>query len=219
MTAPGTDPDAESDTDFGLGTGIGAGLGPRALPRRQGDGWDSVLEPGERLLWQGRPAPGLRLTVRQGALGAVGAVLMGLSGALAGQGWAGYRVGAEAAGGVLALAAAGGALALWCLIWPALSDALRRRGTAYALTDRRALIETDFMGYGLVEWPIGADSPVWRGRGARVASVWFAIYRPPDRALLLRASGRMTGARPVGFEQIEAPDRVLALLEGLRAGG
>lgn len=189
-----------------------AALRPVPLAPRNGD-WANVLEPDERLLWQGKPAPGFRLTPRQAMLALVGLVLIGLSALLAAQGAAGLRSGDPAAGGAVAFSAAGALLGLWCAVWPGVSDLLRRRGTAYALTDRRALVETDFMGYGLVAWPLGPQSPILRGTGRRQATIWFALYRPPDRALLLRASGRMSGPRPVGFEHVREPDKVLALLE------
>lgn len=191
-------------------------LAPYALAPRTG-GWQSVLAPDERLLWQGRPDRGLRLGARQIALAVVGLVLVALSIGLAAQGLAGRAAGDAQAGAVLTVAVLGAVLGAGCAVWPALADMLRRRGTAYALTDRRAFIETNFLGYGLAAWPIGANSPVWRSRGRRVASVWFAVYTPPLRAMLLRPSGRMTGARPIGFEYINDPDHVLRLVETVRA--
>ena len=190
-------------------------LAPRALPPRQGE-WASVLEPDERLLWQGRPEGGLTFGARQMVIAGIGLVVVVLGGALAMEGAAGLRADAAQAGAVLGLAARALLFGAGCVIVPAAADALRRRGTAYALTDRRALIETDFMGRGLAAWPIGPHSPVWRGRGRRVASVWFAVHRPPARPLLLRPSGRMTAERPVGFENVAQPDKVLALLEQVR---
>jgi len=197
-------------------------LAPRALPPRAGNGWDSVLSPDERLLWQGRPAKGFWQRAAPGpremALTAVGTVIVALALALGQQGWAGYRAGDAGAGIVLGGAGIGVALGLGWIVLPVLAQALRRRGTRYALTNRRALIETDFMGRGLAAWPIGEHSPIWRSRGRATASVWFALYRPPPRPMLLRPSGRMSGERPVGFERIERPDDVLALLERVRDG-
>jgi hypothetical protein len=155
---------------------------------------------------------------RQGVLAVIGAVVFALSLGLGVQGVAGRAAGDPQAGSVLALALVGVLFGVGCMIGPGLAEMLRRRGTAYALTDQRALIETKFMGSGLAAWPIGARSPVWRGRGARLACVWFAIHRPPARAMLLRPTGRMTGERPVGFEFVDQPDHVLGLLEKVRDG-
>lgn len=203
-------------TDLAALMGLDAAR-PQPLPPRDGQPWEALLEPGERLLWQGRPDPGFHLNWRHAVLAALGAAVLALSVALAVQAAGGLRDGVEGAGGALAAAAAGAALGLGCMIGPGLNDMLRRRGTAYALTDRRALVETDYMGTGLVAWPITADSPVWRG-GGRPAGAFFALYRSPDPHVLLRPSRRAARLHPVGFERIAEADKVLALLESIREG-
>jgi len=190
---------------------------PRPLPPREGRPWEALLEPGERLLWQGRPDPGFHLNWRHAVLAVLGAAVLVLSLSLAVQATAGLRDGAEGAGSALAAAAAGAALGLGCMVGPGLNDMLRRRGTSYALTDRRALIETDYLGTGLVAWPITADSPVWRG-GGRPAGAFFALYRRADPHVLLRPSRRAASLIPVGFERIAEVDDVLELLQAIREG-
>jgi hypothetical protein len=186
-------------------------------PRRSAD-WAEVLEPGERLLWQGRPDPGLRLRWRHLPLALVGAMIVGLAGLLAEQALTGLTAGDEGAGALLALAAGLGGFGLWCLLAPAIGDMLRRRGTAYALTERRALVETDFLGRGLAAWPITAESPIWLQPG-RPGSACFGIHRPragiADR--LLRG-GPALKERAVCFECVAEAERLVALLEDVREG-
>lgn len=150
-------------------------------------------------------------------LAALGAAMLVLAVMLAVQGAAGLRDGADGALMVLAVALVAAGFGLWCIAGPATLDMLRRRGTAYALTDRRALIETDFMGYGLAAWPIGPENPLVI-TGGRPPSVWFAAWRRPEPPLLLRPSRRSTGEVPIGFERIADADTVLRLLERIREG-
>jgi len=190
---------------------------PHPLPPRRGRAWEALLDPDERLLWQGRPNGGFHIGWRHGMLATLGVAVLALAVLLAVQGLAGLRTGADAAAAVLAVALGAAGFGLWCIVGPATADMLRRRGTAYALTDRRALIETDFMGYGLAAWPIGPESPLVLV-GGRPASVWFAAVRRPEPPLLLRPSRRGTGEIPIGFERIADAETVLRLLEAIREG-
>lgn len=103
------------------------------------DGWEGILAPGERVIWQGRPARDLRLIVRDPMEFGLGmALTLGPLAPMAilwrggGSGWAWL---------VPPLL-----LGLWCLLGPGLRDCYRRRRTWYSLTDRRAFIATALCG-------------------------------------------------------------------------
>ena len=190
---------------------------PRALTPRTGSDWAEVLDPGERLLWQGRPCGRLRIRWRDLPLIVVGAGIIVLAAMLAAQAVAGLRAGDEMAAAMLTLALAVAGFGLWCVIGPPIMDMLRRRGTSYALTDRRALVETDFMGKGLAAWPITEDSPLWLEPG-NPPTACFGLLRPRPR-LSDRLRGKLaTRVRAAGFERVPEAERVLALMRGIQKG-
>ena len=190
---------------------------PYALPPRRGTNWSEVLEPGERLLWQGRPCGRLRIRWRDLPLIVVGAVIVVLAVMLGAEAAAGLRASEEMATRMLILALVVAGFGLWCVIGPPIMDMLRRRGTSYALTDRRALVETDFMGRGLAAWPITEDSPLWLEPG-NPPTACFGMLRPRPR-LSDRLRGKLaTRVRAAGFERVPEAERVLALMRGIQKG-
>lgn len=168
-------------------------------------GWESILEPGERVLWQGRPDGGLRFdgfdlgTTVFGlaaagfaifffvqGLGAVGSGALGFLFPLAGLVFLG--VGLNLAGGRFFL------------------DAWRRRRTWYSLTSRRAFIATQLFGRRrLREWRIDASTVVDL-RDGPLQSVGFTGSRVAPAAA--RAS----------FDGLADGRQVLALMEQVKAG-
>jgi hypothetical protein len=114
------------------------------------NGWDGLLAPGERIVWQGRPDRRLRLEIRdpmEFGLGlsmtlgpAAPMLLLWLGG---GSGW------------VWMLPTV--ALGLWFLVGTCLWDAYRRSRTWYSLSDRRAFVATALLGQRrLRDRPLGA---------------------------------------------------------------
>ncbi|MBK5927559.1 hypothetical protein [Rhodobaculum claviforme] len=166
------------------------------------------LEPGERLVWRGRPAQGWRLRFgTQRGLGReellcllVGIAFMG----------AGVKVLIESAArpgeGVLALlvALAGAAL----VVGPHWADMRRRARRAYALSDRRALILT---GGHLVAQPL-ADSGPARLLPGDPGGVLVAVRPRPMNATALLLGRRMHPGDVVSFELIADAPRVLSLV-------
>lgn len=190
---------------------------PYALTPRKGSDWAEVMEPGERLLWQGRPCGRLRIRWRDLPLIVVGAGIIVLAAMLASQAAAGLRAGEEMAARMLALAITVAGFGLWCVFGPPIMDMLRRRSTSYALTDCRALVETDFMGKGIAAWPITAESPLWLGPGSP-PTAYFGLLRPRPQ-LSDRLRGKLaTRARAAGFEHVPEAERVLALMRDIQKG-
>lgn len=189
---------------------------PQPLAPRSGPGWDEVLDSGEALLWQGRPDPGFRFRWGHVPLAGVGLVLFVLAGMFLQHAAEAVQQQAENARGMVAFGVATAGLGLWAMVGPAVVDMLRRRGTQYALTDRRALVETDFLGKGLVAWPIGPGSPIHL-RKTRPPIVYFALMRPrPGPYDRLRGTRMNAGGKLIAFEYIEDGEAVHDMLQRIR---
>ncbi|WP_370342171.1 hypothetical protein [Pararhodobacter marinus] len=184
-------------------TGAAAGTDDQA-------GWQSRLEPGETLLWQGRP-DGRLVFVWRHAVEAVLALAFGF-GMLILLGMFVLLLPQLVAMAVLPGVVFFGLVAFFLGPWLHLRDARRRRNTRYALTTRRAIIaRSDRTGRVTVQsYPISADSPIgtaWNG-------VTFARAR-------VRSGGRSHDV-DIGFERIgdaarTVHDHLLAIKRGLVA--
>lgn len=166
-------------------------------------GWEGLLEPGEQILWQGRPDG--RMTLSQ-------INPMQLLFGLFFSGFALFWM-------VLA-AQAGGFFWMFGLLHfsvglsvafsgPVLAP-LRRRHTWYTLTDRRAFIarRTLLQGRTLDSYRLTPNSNVSL-EGHAPASVYFA-----EKEVRVK---RGTRTRRIGFERIEDARQVFALIEQVRA--
>jgi hypothetical protein len=185
------------------------------------ESWDDYLDPGERLLWTGAPAIGLRFTPRGiatslGSLFLLGFALFWTFGAGMGL-WSGeWR---EADGFMrlfmivfplfgLPFIAAG----LYGVIGHYFADARKRARTRYALTTRRALIAENGKERMLRSWPILPDTVVdfLPGPEARnEASIRFATEVQVD------SEGDKTHTR-TGFELIPDGDTVMRLIRQIQ---
>lgn len=187
-------------SDAGSGTGADAGEAA-GVPA----GWEGILEPGERILWQGRPDPSFRLEPSHVVVAVAGAgflcfvLWLFLPAALAGRGaWSLVLLPSVL---ILGIVAAG-----------PLATMLRRRGTWYTLTDRRAIVATRLpvLGRDLQSYRIRANSPI-RWDGGEPGTVWFA-----ER---IERTGDESREVPVGFERIAGATEVHALLKRIGRGG
>ncbi len=137
-------------------------------------GWEGILDPGERVLWQGRPDSEMRADLsnpRRVAFGTVFAVFALI-----------WTVGVLRTGvpnGLMALVMPLAGLAFVFLgvnlatggipfgVW-------RRRATTYTLTDRRAIIATAWLGRrGLRSYPLGPDTHATLDEGPP-AAIWIS---------------------------------------------
>lgn len=146
--------------------------------------WEDYFEPGETLLWQGAPAPGLRVTPLMVILTLLGLpfLVVGVMATLTGLDQLAQR-GAAAATGYGAFMALFGlpfiaaGLALAAGPWYAALKAHEK--IRYALSDRRAYVARSWWGHKLDSYPIGPEDPIELQQG-RTDTVWFSTVDSRD---------------------------------------
>jgi hypothetical protein len=174
----------------------------REPPEPVPEGWEGILDPGERILWQGRPAPRPAPPAR----GRRGRIMP-------------FAVIAFSIFWMVQAMQAGGVLWMFGLVFLYIGlRELRRRpadrqdalsGTFYTLTDRRAFIATDRGGRReLHSYPIDSDTVVELVDGIP-GSVYFATAPA--------AGGILGGIRSrIGFELVEDARSVYARIREIQ---
>ncbi|RMF36852.1 MAG: aspartate carbamoyltransferase catalytic subunit [Alphaproteobacteria bacterium] len=174
----------------------------RSQPR---DGWSAYLDPGERIIWHGRPDGGFYVRPMNWAVAAIGIVFAGFA-----LFW--MRVAAEAGGGFWAFGllhfAVGIGIAVGAIWW----GSFKRRRSWYALSNARAFIasELPLIGRRLKSWPITADTPITLDDGA-LSNVWFASETR-------RGSKGRSYTVKIGFERIRDGREVYRLMRKVQRG-
>ena len=167
-------------------------------------GWEGILDPGEKILWQGGPDPSIVLSP-----GSVATFLFGLA-------FAGFAlfwmIMASLGGGFfwmfgLLHFGVGVSIASGGIVWPA----WRRRHSWYTLTDKRAFIATDMpiTGRKLKSYPITTET-VLEFDARDPASIYFhSDYKRTKN-----------GSREVriGFERIAEGKHVYDLMRSVQRG-
>jgi hypothetical protein len=177
--------------------------------------WRPYLDPDERILWQGHPAGGVRLTLRSALISAAGTVFLAFAlfwmagasiGLITGQ-WRTEGGFGRVMMVVFPLFGIPFVIAgLYGSFGHLLFDAWRRAATAYALTDRRALI---LCRGALTSWPIGPQAQIDYQPG-RKARIDFATRRDVD------SEGTASSER-IGFHWIEQGDTVYRLIRRIQS--
>lgn len=169
------------------------------------DSWDGILEPGEHILWQGRPDTRFRLHWFD--------LVTGLFG---------FLFAAFAAFWMVMAAQAGGVFWMFGLIHFSAGIAIMagrpagswwmRRHSFYSLSNRRAFIASDYplKGRVLRFWEIGPGSPIEFVEAA-TQTVNFATE-------IRRGSKGATTTRKIGFEGIQDGRRVIGLMRAIQRG-
>lgn len=173
-------------------------------------GWSPYLDRGEKLLWEGAPATGLRFRPSDIFLTLFGVFWLGFS--LFWTFMAG-TMGAAAGGGFslfglfgLPFVAVGIYLVGGRFFW----DSYARSRTRYALTDRRAIIARSAAGRSLKSWPIDDETRLDYEPGPE-ATIWFAEE-------IKRGSKGRTYTEKKGFEYISDGDKVYRLMRDIQQG-
>ena len=162
--------------------------------------WQSILDPGEALLWQGRPDAGPAFVLGHALRLIRSAVMLALFYYLVrrvGYGIASYRE-------VQVIV-----LAIFFLPVPLdlIKSMITRRMQRYALTPARAIIVTDLGPFGrsIRSVPLTGATPLTLLRGPNWSSIWFT---PVPKWY----SGLVTPPSPLGFERIAEAEQVFALM-------
>jgi hypothetical protein len=167
-------------------------------------GWEGILDPGEQILWQGRPDGQVAFKI-----GHLFTFIFGLF-------FAGFAlfwmVMASQAGGFfwmfgLIHFTVGVAIG----IAPPFYSAWKRRHTWYSLTDKRGFIATDtpFMGRKLASYPITADTTL-----GYISDTPATIHFAQET----RRSKNGTYQVDIGFERIDNGDKVYRLMRDIQRG-
>jgi hypothetical protein len=171
-------------------------------------GWAPYLDPGERLLWEGRPATGLRWSRQDLFLLPFGLVFAGFA--------IFWEVSVIAAGAPLFMVLFGVPfvlVGLFLAVGRVFWDSYARRHTAYALTDRRAIVATSALGRALRSWPITPGMETEFRPGPESTLVFASEWRPGRRTRRGHSAGRRIEH---AFRHIPDGDRVHALFRAIQ---
>lgn len=167
-------------------------------------GWEGILDPGERILWQGRPVPGIVWRPQQMVTFLFGLAFAGFA--------LFWMLMAATAGGFfwmfgLIHFGVGLALSFGPIVWPA----YMRRHTWYTLTDRRAFIATDapLLGRRLKSYPIERGTVLSYDAG-NPATIHFAH--------VMRRTKNGSSRSDIGFERIAEGPEVYGLMRQIQRG-
>ena len=120
--------------------------------------WQDFLGPGEKLLWQGAPATGLRITGAGIFLSVFGIFFLGFS-----VFWVTMAVGIGGSGAGAIFPIFGLPFVLvgvWLVAGHWFYDAYKRKHARYALTNQRALIARTVFGRRMESYPIDQNSQI-----------------------------------------------------------
>jgi len=174
--------------------------GARPVPA----GWEGILDPGEEILWQGRPGQGFHMAPDKVFIVGFGLLFAGFA--------LFWMVMAAQAGGFFWMFGLIHFSAGVGMIGQAVfGSTIRRRGTWYTLSNRRAFIATDlpWRAKALKSYPIRPDTELDYRQGDP-ATIVFA------RELRRGNKGRAYNV-DIGFERIAEGDKVMRLIRGVQA--
>jgi hypothetical protein len=168
-------------------------------------GWEGILDEGETIVWQGRPDPAFHVGFGSLFIALIGLVFAGFA--------VFWMVMAAQAGGVfwmfgLIHFSIGAAM----IVNAVYGDTIRRRGTWYTLTTRRAFIATNLpiKGKKLKSYPITGMTPLVYVAGP-LATIRFAKE-------VRRGSKGNRYSVPIGFERIEDGETVYKAFRKVQEG-
>jgi hypothetical protein len=176
-----------------------------AAPETVPEGWEGILSPGERILWQGRPEGRFTLRGHSFILIGVGAIFSAVALLF-------ISVGLSLGDLVFTLfPMVHLTVGLGLMVGPPFWRTYVWRNTWYTLTDRRAIIATDIWpkGRDLSLYDVGPDSPL------------LLVERPwPGVHFAMRHSRGKHGVRvvPFGFERLADAKAVFDMMTTIKQG-
>ena len=179
-------------------------------PKLDAGGWAPYLDPGEELLWEGRPNTGLRFKASDIFLSLFGVVFGGFA-----LFWIfmAASIGSGAPGAIstafplfgLPFLVIGAYLAVGRYFW----DSYVRGKTVYALTSKRGIIARSAFGRSLKSYPIRRSTEIEYQPGEE-ATIYFGKDEKRGK------NGTYTVKR--GFEYFEGGDKVYRLMRAIQQG-
>lgn len=172
-------------------------------------GWEGILAPGEKILWQGRPDPAFHLAAVHVFSGLFGLIFAGFA--------LFWMALATSAGGFFWMfGLLHFCVGLCIMLAGPLGGTYVQRHTWYTLTDRRAFVATDLplRGRSLNDYPITPTTPVTFHDGA-LSTIHFATHsgRVTSSTFNLRfRNARSYRTSPIGFDRISDGRHVLSLI-------
>ena len=179
--------------------------------------WDALLEPGEEIVWQGRPGGGIVIRPSDLPISLFGLFFAGFAAfwiAMAASMTSGEETFPFSVFPLFGLPFL--AVGLYLVFGRFLWQAWRRRRTFYTLTNRRAFIGSELLGQRTLATYDLADPDrleLVEERGGR-GTVWFAerTYHGSRRRRVGSGRRRTAHTVPVGFEMIEDAPKVFRLI-------
>ncbi|MFY0681878.1 MAG: aspartate carbamoyltransferase catalytic subunit [Thalassovita sp.] len=139
------------------------------------NGWDGILEPGEEIIWQGRPKPGLSVSQDQLGFVAFGFLFAGFA--------LFWMLAARQSGGVFWMfGLIHFTVGLGVAVGSPLREVFLNSNTWYTLTDRRAFVATRLLGQRqkLLDYAITPETPLRLEHGP-LSTVWFGFKADATR--------------------------------------
>ena len=178
--------------------------------------WQDYLQPGETLLWEGAPKPGVHgwgKLIGMSLFGlpflviGIGICVAGLGMLIAGDGWQLAGLGLFMT--LFSIPFAGIGLFLVIGQWIAAAQAHRR--IRYALSSKAAYVATSWRTDKLESYPILRSTATGLEKGRRADCVWFHVRSEKD-------SDGDLGTTRIGFDHIADGDTVFNLIRSIQTG-
>lgn len=170
------------------------------------DGWDGILAPGERILWQGRPDTGFHVSGGDLIQGVFGLFFAGFA-----LFW--MKMAAQGPGGFWAFGLIHFSVGLWLTAMGFFGSTWRRGHTFYSLSNQRAFIATDnpVTGRKLRSYPISPETRLDYLQNGELETIHFATERRTG------SKGRSYEVK-IGFERVEDGEEAYRLLREVQQG-
>ncbi len=181
------------------------------------EGWQDYFQPGETLLWEGAPKPGVHGKVKIIGLAlfglpfliaGIGVGVAGVGQVFAARGWGDIGVGLFLATFSLPFTGVGAVMVVGQ--WYAAAQAHAK--VRYALSTRAAYVAKSLWTRSIETYPILRSTPTGLEKGRTADTVWFHVRSEKG------SDGDRTTTR-VGFDNIAGGEAVFRLIRSVQTGG